>query len=161
MIPRAFAPLPPHITFTADSHELVRGNLAPGQTVTLRYDPRRIVPAGEHYIFGDSAHQITARLLYPPTGVVAAAPLSAPSGMVTSPDYDETGGGSVLVGHAVIPAGARELVAWFEYESPHGATRYDSDFGHNFHFGFAAIQVALLQADVRDDVFTAEAAASP
>ncbi|VVM07304.1 hypothetical protein MAMC_01550 [Methylacidimicrobium cyclopophantes] len=161
MIPRPFANLPPRITFTADFHELVRGNLQPGQTVTLRYDPRRIVPAGEHYVFGDPTHRITAHLLFPPTGVVAAALLSSPSGMLNSPDYDETGDGSVLVGHVVIPAGARELVAWFEYESPHGAKHYDSDFGHNFHFGFASLQVELLQADVREGLLTAQVAASP
>jgi len=161
MIPGPFAKLPPRITFTADLHELVRGDLAPGQTVTLRYDPRRIVPAHEPYIFGDPVHSITAQLMFPPHDVVTPVLLIAPSGMTTSPDYDETGDGSVLIGRAVIPAGARELVVWFEYESPHGPTRYDSDFGHNFHFGFAPIQVALLDADVRAGVFTAEAAASP
>jgi hypothetical protein len=161
MIPRPFGNLPPRITFTADFHELVRGNLKPEQTVTLRYDPRRIVPADEHYIFGDPAHRITAHMRFPPTDVVTATPLSSPSGMLASPDYDETGDGSVLVGHTAIPAGAREMAVWFEYESPHGPKRYDSDFGHNFHFGFPSLQVELLQTDVRDGVFTAQVAASP
>jgi hypothetical protein len=129
--------------------------------VTLRYDPRRIVPPEEHYVFGDPAHRITAHLLFPPSGVLGTVTLTSPSGILTSPDYDDTGDGSVLVGQAAIPEEAGEVALWFAYESPHGETRYDSDFGRNFHFGFAADQVALLQADVRDGVFTARAAALP
>ena len=46
MIERARAGKPAEITFTCDFHELVGGDLRPGGSVLLRYDPLRIVPAG-------------------------------------------------------------------------------------------------------------------
>ncbi len=46
MIERLGAGKPAEITFTCDFHELVGGDLRPGASVLLRYDPLRIVPPG-------------------------------------------------------------------------------------------------------------------
>ena len=66
MTERTYRPYAPRISFTNDFHELLRGDLAPGSVVTLRYDPLRIVPADDDYVFGDPEEvtgHITARRL--------------------------------------------------------------------------------------------------
>jgi hypothetical protein len=149
MIKRAFIGLPPRITFTADFHELVRGDLQPGTDVRLRYDPARIVPPGEGYVFGDPAHRITAHMIFPPNQDILSVPLQSPSGMLTDPDTDATGIGDMLAGTAHVPNTATEIVMWFTHEGPYGQIHYDSDLGSNFHFGFPSRQIKLLDAAVK------------
>lgn len=149
MIARQFTDVPPRITFTADFHELVRGDLVPGETVTLRYDPARIVPPGEGYEFGDPAHRIVVHVLFPPHRDIVSIPLWSPSGMLESPDKDATGGGDMLVATAEIPADATAMVLWFIHDGPYGGTGYDSDFGRNFQFGFTSRQIEPVEATLR------------
>ena len=61
MIATAYVGKPAQITFTADFHELLEGDLRPGEPVTLRYDPRRIVPAGDRGQRCVQAHQRICR----------------------------------------------------------------------------------------------------
>jgi len=167
MIARNFAGLPPRITFTADYHELVRGDLRPGSQVTLRYDPVRIVSPGEGYTFGDPMHRIVAHVVFPPHTAVVAVPLHSPSGVLTHPDIDATGGGDMLVGAIDIPTDAAGMVLWFSHQGPYNPVNYDSDYGHNFHFGFPSRQIRLVETTVhegrsgRPSSFTARVAAAP
>ena len=156
MTARHFLGLPAGITFTSDFHELVRGDLRPATTATLRYDPARIVPKSENYIFGDPAHHIVAHVQFPPSDDITSVPLSSFSGILTAPDEDPTGAGSMLTGEIAIPPDATAMVVWFTYVGPSGRGNSDSDYGRNFRFGFPSQQIRLLEASVHtsDDVGT-------
>lgn len=138
----------PRITFTNDFHELVRGDLAPGRTVRLRYDPLRIVPANEHYVFGDASLPIVAHVMFRPGAPAVAHTLWSPSGMLGSPEIDVTGAGDMLHAQFDIPEDAAELMLWFTYVSQVSGLRRDDDYGENFHFGFAGHQIKLLATTV-------------
>ncbi len=167
MMERDFIGLPPRLTFTSDFHELVRGDLKPGTSASLRYDPTRIVPRTEGYAFGDPAHRIVAHVMFPPHENVVEVPLHSPSGVLAQPDTDSTGGGDMLAATLHIPDDATAMVMWFTHEGPYGRINYDSDYGRNFHFGFPSRQVALLEATIserahfRPGAFAVKVAAAP
>jgi hypothetical protein len=151
MTERTYAARAPRITFTLDFHELLRGDLAPGSTVTLRYDPLRIVPPGDGYVFGDPNRPIVAHAIFKPGELPVSRTLQSPSGMLENPDVDATGNGNMLVTDIAVPQDAREAQLWFTYTSPQAGPRYDSDDGCNFHFGFPRRQIRVISADVSDD----------
>lgn len=138
---------PPRITFTYDFHELVRGDLVPGAVVTLRYDPLRIVPADDDYIFGDPNRPVVAHVVFRPGDPPLSRTLQSRAGMLTNPDIDVTGNGSVLTAEQEVPSDAKDMEVWFTYASRSGL-KYDNDEGRNFHFGFAGQQIRLLSATV-------------
>jgi hypothetical protein len=89
----------PRITFTRDFRELVRGDLVPGRRVVLRYDPLRIVPPDDGYVFGDPTRPVTAHAGFHRDGrEVATVVLASPGGVLRDPDIDVTGAGSMLRG---------------------------------------------------------------
>jgi Family of unknown function (DUF6209) len=166
MIKRAFTSLPPRITFTRDYHELVRGDLRPGTDVRLRYDPARIVPSGEDYVFGDPAHRIKVHIIFPPSRDLVTIPLHSRTGMLTDPAIDVTGVGNMLTATAHVPEDATSIVMWFTHNGPYGPTNYDSDEGRNFHFGFNSLQIKPLAATVGPgslgaDLFTVKVSVVP
>jgi hypothetical protein len=145
---RLHAGKPAEITFTCDFHELVSGDLRPGGPLLLRYDPNRIVPAGEPYRFGDPERPVMAHVQFrecdPPTDVR----LRSPVGIVPHPDVDLTGQGSMLSGQVMLPEGAEHLTVWFSYTTASRAIRYDSDYGANYRFGFPCREIDLVRATV-------------
>jgi Family of unknown function (DUF6209) len=151
MIERCFAGKPPRVTFTLDFHELVRGDLVPGIGVMLRYDPKRIVPAGEPYLFGDPDRPVIAHVMFRPDNRPVSKALISPSGPRENPDVDITGGGDMLTGLVDVPPDAQEVMIWFTYASPVSGLQYDSDNGYNYHFGFPSRQIAVLSATVGGD----------
>ena len=166
MIIRAFTGLPPRITFTRDYHELVRGDLRRGTDVRLRYDPARIVPPGQGYVFGDPAHRVATHIIFPPNQDVVTIPLLSQVGVLPDPVIDVTGVGNMLTAMAHVPENATSVVMWFTHDSPYGPTNYDSDEGRNFHFGFNSQQIRPLAAAVGRDPsdgsrFTVKVAAVP
>jgi len=167
VIERSFPGLPPRITFTSDFHELVRGDLRPGVSVLLRYDPARIVPRSQSYAFGDPEHRIVAHVMFPPHDRVVSVRLQSPIGIRDHPDIDATGDGDMLVGSLHIADGANSMVVWFSQDGPYGPTNYDSDYGRNFHFGFPLQSVVVIEASVaterssRRTVFALTVAAAP
>jgi hypothetical protein len=149
MYRRSWIGRPPRISFTHDFHELLRGDLAPGQRVVIRYDPLRIVPSDDGYVFGDPSRPITAHASFRREGVEeATVVLVSPAGMLRDPDVDVTGAGSVLRGELVVPDDAEELGIWFSYDSPRTGGHLDDDSGRRFRFGFASLQLRILSADV-------------
>ena len=148
MLHASLAGHPPRITFTNDFHELVRGDLAPGRTVTLRYDPLRIVPKNENYTFGDPDLPIMAHVIFRPGEPATTLILLSPSGMLESPDIDTTGAGDMLRTEFVIPENAAEVMMWFTYASPVSGMHRDDDEARNFHFGFVNRQIKVLSATV-------------
>ena len=151
MIERIHAGKPAQITFTHDFHELVTGDLRPGRPVHIRYDPSRIVPEGEAYLFGDPARPIVAHARFRDGDQAIAQPLESKAGVVVHPDTDVTGQGSMLSTSFSVPEEAERVTLWFSYPSAAGDTRYDSDYGANYCFGFPCRQVAVLAATVTSD----------
>ena len=145
---RVQAGKPAAITFTCDFHELVTGDLRPDGPLLLRYDPHRIVPAGEPYRFGDPDRPVTAHVSFcdgaPPFDVA----LRSPAGIILCPDVDLTGQGSMLSASLVVPSDADLLIVWFSYESAAGTVFYDSDYGANYRFGFPCREIDVVQAEV-------------
>jgi hypothetical protein len=139
---------PPRITFTHDHHELVRGDLLPGTRVRLRYDPLRIVPADEGYIFGDPDRPVMVHAVFRPGNPPVNRTLHSPAGMLTHPDIDATGNGSMLDDDLDIPADATQLELWFTFAG-RGGLCVDADGGRNFRFGFTGLEFAVLDTNVK------------
>ena len=151
MSERVHAGKPAQITFTRDFHELVSGDLRPGAGVDIRYDPKRIVPDGEPYLFGDPGRPIVAHARFRDGDQPIARPLESQAGIVVHPDIDVTGQGSMLSTSFSVPENAERVTLWFSYPSAAGDTRYDSDYGANYCFGFPCRQIAVLGATVTGD----------
>lgn len=167
MIERLWCGKPAEIAFTCDFHELVTGELSPGGSVLLRYDPLRIVPPDEDYRFGDAGQPIIAHLRFHPKGTPLDVVLHSPAGVIACPDVDVTGQGAMLQAELVVPADAELLVIWFSYRSAGGAVLYDSDYGANYRFGFAGREIGEVRAsvlrrpDTSSDRFEISLAAAP
>jgi hypothetical protein len=139
---------PAAITFTCDFHELVTGELRPGGPLVLRYDPLRIVPADARYRFGDPDRPVIAHVQFHATAPARAVTLHSPAGVIACPDVDLTGQGSMLGASLDVPADADRLILWFSFAMD-GRVVYDSDYGANYHFGFACRELAIVEATVR------------
>jgi hypothetical protein len=148
MVERSGAGKPAEITFTCDFHELVGGDLRPGGSVLLRYDPLRIIPAEEQYRFGDPDRPVTAHVQFRAGGTPINVPLHSPAGMIPCPDVDPTGQGSMLSARIDVPEDAERLIIWFSYAAAAGETRYDSDHGANYRFGFPSRDIEVVRATV-------------
>lgn len=151
MIERVHAGKPAQITFTNDFHELVTGDLRPGAAVDVRYDPQRIVPADEPYLFGDPSRPIVAHARFRDGDQPTERPLESKTGIVVHPDVDVTGQGSMLSTSFAVPENAERVTLWFSYPGAAGDTSYDSDYGANYCFGFPCRQIVVLAATVTDD----------
>jgi hypothetical protein len=148
MVERSGAGKPAEITFTCDFHELVGGDLRPGGSVLLRYDPLRILPAEEPYRFGDPERPVTAHIQLHAGSAPLEVPLHSPAGVIPCPDVDLTGQGSMLSARIDIPVDAERLTVWFSYAGTSGETHYDSDYGANYRFGFPAREIDVVRATV-------------
>lgn len=151
MIAKAYVGKPAQITFTADFHELLEGDLRPGEPVTLRYDPRRIVPAGDPYIFGSPKYPINAFAQFRDEGPVSREILTSPAGIVAEPKYDISGRGSMLAATITVPDDAQRVIIWFSYLAASGEMLFDNDDGKNFCLRFPSIDVSVVEATVVND----------
>ena len=138
------------ITFTSDFHELVTGNLKPGSTVRLSYDPQRIVPTGDPYVFGDPQRPVTVHVRFGPASPTVISELTSP-GIAANPDRDATGQGSMLKTNIEIPPDRQMLSLWFSFVDSKGAVVYDSDFGVNFNFRFPENDLQIISTNVVAD----------
>jgi len=145
---RLRAGTPAEITFTADFHQLAAGDLRAGAPVLLRYDPDRLVPAGEPWRFGDPDRPVQAHLRFRADGPVREVALASEAGLVACPDRDPTGQGSMLSARVDLPEDADRLVVWFSWETAAGATVWDSALGANYRFGFVCRELDVLHATV-------------
>jgi hypothetical protein len=155
---------PARLTFTYDYHELLRGDLRPGCSVLVRYDPKRIVPEGEPYLFGDPNAPIVAHAAFHAGDAPVSKPVISEAGVIEQPIVDVTGQGSMLTATFDVPDDAAEMILWFSYASPASGMHYDSDEGQNFRFSFPSRELRVVAADVVTDeqahesVFTVEIA---
>jgi Family of unknown function (DUF6209) len=139
---------PARVTFTRDFHELMRGNLRPGAPLLVRYDPARIIPPGDPYVFGDPRAPIQVHAAFRDGGSAVSAVLTSPVGVLPHPAVDATGRGSMLTATLDCPPDADDVRLWFSYVGPTGETFYDSDHGKNFRFGFTGREFRVLAATV-------------
>lgn len=151
MTARAGAGKPANIRFTRDWHELLGGDLRPGRPLLLRYDPARIVPGGDPYVFGDPRHPITAWIDFGVGELPRAVILQSHVGMLLEPHRDLTGHGSMLVARVEVPADATGVTVWFSYLSHGGVLQRDDDHGARFRFGFCANDIAVRASYVADE----------
>jgi len=167
MLKRREAAKPAQITFTNAFHELVTGDLRPGHPVVLSYDPFRLVPKSDPYMFGDPSRPVVAFVQFRDNEPPLPIALHSPGGIIHHPDKDPSGQGSMLKVRLVVPADADHLSVWFSFMSASGAVVYDSDYGKNFNFSFPGRDVTVLSATVektpapRPGTFSVRVAAAP
>lgn len=148
MTARAEAGKPAQIRFTRDWHELLSGELRPTMPLILHYDPARIVPEGDGYMFGDPKRPITAWLDFGPGVERQAITLHSPAGMLPHPHHDATGHRSMLHARVDVPAQASGVTVSFSYLGHSGTLHRDDDLGKQYHFGFAVHDIAVREARV-------------
>ena len=137
--------LRPQITFTADFHELVQGDLVPGPCV-LRYDPLRIITPDEA---DDHDHEIRAHLRFHPSGQTWEDTLLLQDGAPLADLANARGQNFVLRSTFEIPAGTDEIEAWFSCTHEDGYTHWDSNGGRNHWLRFSLHDVKEQHAVVR------------
>ena len=140
---RRGAGLPPRLIFTADFHELLRGDLVPGPCV-VHYDPFRIIPREEF----DLGLPVTIHMRFHPGGELWAQTVSPAPGALQPHLADLAGQGYVLKAKPVLPPDAEELECWFSYLDNTGQTRWDSAGGRNFWLRFPNFDLTILSATV-------------
>lgn len=138
----------PHLLFTLDFHELVKGKLQPGVPCDIDYDPRRLFPSAIPYRQGDPAWPVTAHISMSPSGQTQDLALESPSGVVDHPIVRLDGQGSMLRGTFSPVVGTAELSVWFSGQSPDGTRYFDSEFEANYHFRFSQLDLRLKEAKV-------------
>ncbi|MFT4115029.1 DUF6209 family protein [Silvibacterium sp.] len=135
----------PTFTFTADFHELVRGDLISGHGI-LRYDPFRIVPPEEVATLPAVQRPVVAECRFHPSGELWSEHLLFPKARRLQADWDPTGQGTMLEAEIPIPPGATAFEFWFSYQDAHGEIRYDSEMGKNFFLRFASLDLKIESA---------------
>jgi Family of unknown function (DUF6209) len=138
------------LLFTRDFHELRRGHLGRGGDCAILYDPARIVPDGETYLFGDPARPIVAHLRFTDDGPVMDLILESQVGLLDHVPTTFKADGPMLTATFRIPDNAQWIMAWFTYQSTDGQKVYDSAYGQNYVLRFFD-EIQLLNADITVD----------
>jgi len=133
----------PQLTFTADFHELVQGDLIAGPCV-LRYDPLRIVKMRNI----NPPSEIHAHVRFHPSGALWQGKLLLPSNARLQDMADPAGQGVMLDTTFDLPADCEELEVWFCVPQPGGAPSWDSNDGKNFWLRFALHDLQVSRAKV-------------
>jgi hypothetical protein len=137
----------PTFTFTADYHELVRGDLMAGPSM-VRYDPYRIVPAEEISTLPATQRPIIAECIFHPGRQRWRKELRFPPATSMRPNWDPTGQGTMLETEMTIPAGTTEFEFWFTYADANGEPRHDSRMGRNFWMRFVSNDLRIESASI-------------
>lgn len=137
----------PTFTFTADYHELVRGDLMPGPSV-VRYDPYRIVPSEEISTLPATQRPVIAECVFHPGRQRWRKELRFPPATWVCPNWDPTGQGTMLETEMTIPEGATAFEFWFTYTDARGEARHDSRMGRNFWIRFVSHDLTIDSASM-------------
>ncbi len=138
----------PQVVFTSDFHELVRGDLGPGATCVLRYDPHRLVPESEIPRLPATQRPITAHVRFHPSGALWEEEMRFPKASRLLADNDPTGSGTMLETRFPLREGSDELETWFSYVNDAGQTEWDSAAGQNHWLRFPSHDLEILTASV-------------
>ena len=147
MFRRTFQGNAPHITFTRGGQQKPFGNLVPGQTVRVAYDPHRL---------GDPPWNVTAFHQFSPDGAVFTKQLDVPTGQIVTRIADDPYEAAYMTTAIDIPEDAELLILWFG-----DGERWDSDFGANYWFRFTALDIQGENATVVSDEFQVSLTALP
>lgn len=140
--------MPARITFTMDHHELLTGDLRPGGTLSLSYDPLRIAATDEPVVHGDPAWPVTAQLRFQVDGHVESVRLAA-GGMVSTVIEDPTGHrGLMYSGDIAVPADAHFVSIWFTCQSRAGRPLTDDAGGSTYCFRFPSQDILIRTAKI-------------
>lgn len=146
MFHRTFEGNPPYITFTAAWEQDPFGNLVPGQTVHIAYDPNRL----------PESRSITAFYQFAPNGPVESKQLETPAGPPPPRPTNDAVEATCMTTTIDIPHDATELILWFQSDA-----QWDSNFGTNYVFRFTAIDIQGEEADVVSGAFRVSLTALP
>jgi len=160
MFRRTFADNAPHITFTGTWQQLPFGNLVPGSTVQIAYDPARLPFERSNYN-GAPTWSITAFYRFSPNGPIASRQLDTPTGQVVSRFSDDPVEATMMTTSIDIPADADELILWFMNTGQSGFEYWDSDYGLNYIFRFTSIDIQGENATVAGDAFAVDITSLP
>lgn len=151
MLQRTIPHSPGMLIFTADYSEYVRGRIDHGATVTILYDPRRIVPRGDSYTFGDPNQPIKAFVQFQSGGPITTIPLAARAGAGAPLQANTPAGGPMLsapmlTGSFQMPDNSDIITIWFTITTPDGQTHYDSNNSDNYVFHLHHANFNLVSA---------------
>lgn len=148
MIRPSRAGMPARITFTMDYHELLTGDLRPGEALSLSYDPLRIATTDEPVVHGDPARPVMAHARFRVGGHVQSVRL-ATNGMTTTVTEDPTGHrGLMYSGDILVPADAHFVSIWFTCQSRGGQQLTDDAGGSTYCFRFPSQDILIRTATV-------------
>lgn len=159
MHPRHYLGRTPRLTFTSDFHELLTGDLVPGQTLHVQYDPRRLR-------IGERIPPVTLHARFRDDGPVTDVPLHSPPGQVEALPDEATTRAAVMRALVDVPEDADFVSLWFTGVAVDGSIRTDDDGGRTFRLGFPSrdigeVTATVLPAESREGsgVFTVDVAA--
>src|SRR3954469_461018 len=152
MFRRTFADNAPHITFTKNWEQLPFGNLVPGSTVVIAYDPNRLPNERSNYN-GAPTWSITAFYRFSQNGPIASQQLEIQTGDVVTRFSDDPVEATMMTTSIDIPSDAAELMLWFINSGQSGFQYWDSDNGQNYIFRFTSIDIQGENAPVADGKF--------
>jgi hypothetical protein len=139
----------PEIVFTRDFRENIHGGFHPGASVTISYDPYRVVPPGDNYRFGDPARPVVGHLQFTEGGQVTDLVLVSHSGMLDHVSDWKDRRVPMLHANITIPDRADWLTIWFSFSSG-GREVYDSNWGKNYRFRFYRDELKIIASTVRE-----------
>jgi hypothetical protein len=155
MFRRTFADNAPHITFTKTWEQLPFGNLVPGSTVVIAYDPNRLPNERSN------DWSITVFYRFSANGPLASQQLEVCTGEVVTRISDDPVEATMMTASIPIPEDAEELVLWFLNTGRSGADQWDSNLGANYVFRFTSIDIQGENATVAGDEFEVDITALP
>jgi hypothetical protein len=137
----------PQVTFAAGFHETIQGDLIPGPCI-LRYNPWRIVPAGEILSLSESQRPIYAHVNFHPVGGGWESELRLRHGSLVEGIYDPTSQEGMIEAEFLLPTGCEELECWFSYVDASGQTHWDSAMGANFRLRFPTHDLRVMRGEI-------------
>ncbi|WP_035692382.1 DUF6209 family protein [Azospirillum halopraeferens] len=145
---RHYLDKPARITFTSDGHELLTGDLVPGRSLHIHYDPRRIASAGEAELPGRWLSQLEVHARFHPDGAVRTVPMTSPAGHFDVYIDETTTRAAVLCAEIDIPADAVQVSLWFSAVTADGNACVDDDDGRTYLFRFPSRDLAQVTGSV-------------
>lgn len=149
MFRRTFQGNAPHITFTRGGRQVPFGNLVPGQTVRISYDPHRM---------GAPPQRVTAFHQFSQNGPVGAKQLDVPTGQIVTRIAEDPYEATFMTTAIEIPEDAELLILWFAATGPSGEELWDGDNGANYWFRFTSLDIQGENATVAFDPAASDAA---
>lgn len=139
------------LIFTADFHQLTRGNFDTDLVCLLQYDPQRFWVQYQEYIFGQQEVAIKACGIFHPLNKAFEIVLHSKIGMLRETVVELDGTGSMLSAELGLPPDTTELEIWFTLTTPDGKVYYDSNQGKNYKFRFVRKDIIAKEISVVND----------